>query len=311
MGFFGITLRRSFSVAVISLIMGVLCVSAAEVSVNTVVAIIDDEPILLSELRCFMLLKDLSSEKPPDTSWEEAKKALEELIEIRLLDLEAEKQGLGKDSQTTATLIVALDRLLNERPEGLDAVLEMNNLTSDTLRTFAADFNAANVRGQRIIASTLRITNHEIEEFKDEMEKQGNTTLKVHVKQILIVCPNSASLEEKRRAEKRAGEIWELVKESDGISSALQYLDTYEDDIMVSDLGFVEVSQLSSQLKKAVETLDVGKYTSPLHTNTGFHILEVVDKRTVRDLLYEKRYHEERARLLDTLKRTHDVTILL
>lgn len=67
---------------------------------------------------------------------------------------------------------------------------------------------------------------------------------------------------------------------------------------------------LSSQLKKAVETLDVGEYTFPLHTNAGFHILEVVDKRTVRDLLYERRYYEERARLLDTLKRAHDVTIM-
>lgn len=251
MGLFGITLKKCLSAVVLSLIMGGFYLYGAEVPVDTVVAIIDDEPILLSELRCFILLKQLSSEEPPDTSWEEAKKALEELIEIRLLSHEAEQRGIRKDTQTTSTLLVGLDMLLNERPEGLYAAMEMNNLTSDTLGTFAAHFSMANEKGQRLIASELRITNEEVEAFKEELETQGNTALKVHVKQILMACSKDASQEEKQRAEKRAGEIWELVKKSEGISSALEYLDKDEDGLMVSDLGFVEVSRTVLTIKES------------------------------------------------------------
>ncbi len=252
--------------------------SLSKTLIDKVVASINNEVILLSDL-------DLFIEKSKSKNFFELygpvspavlsskKNLLNLLVEEKIINQHVIKMGLEASEQEV---------------EGqIRSILKRNNISMDQLiarlrqlDTDIADYKAS-IRRQierknlieKEIKPLLQVSDSQLQYYyQKHMPSKSSTT--VRLSQILISNPNK---------KKHLTEIWETV------SSEPEKFDTfakeYSDDSMVSensgDLGFFSVDVLSKEFQNAIKNLKKGEISKPFKSSSGFHILKVTDIKAI------------------------------
>jgi parvulin-like peptidyl-prolyl isomerase len=113
----------------------------------------------------------------------------------------------------------------------------------------------------REIKPSLEVTEEQLRHFYARQNQENGKDLQYHLAHIAV--GNHAEALVLYNQLKTAPERFdELAKSSGG------------------DLGFLSISALSAELKKAVPKMAVGSISAPLKTTGGYHILKLLDTRT-------------------------------
>ena len=104
------------------------------------------------------------------------------------------------------------------------------------------------------------MTEEQLRHFYARQNQEGGKDLQYHLAHILVGSQAEALglYNQLKTAPER---FEELAKASGG------------------DLGFLSMSSLSAELKKAVPKMAVGSISAPLKTSGGYHILKLLEKR--------------------------------
>ncbi|HEX6828496.1 MAG TPA: peptidylprolyl isomerase [Burkholderiales bacterium] len=256
--------------------------AAGPVSIDRIVAVVNDEAITRSELReraAFLerQLRQQGVALPPQDTFE--KQVLERLIIDRAQLQFANETGLRVDDSQ-------VDRALRR-------IAEDNKFSTQQLREAVEKDGVpfAKFREQirtEIILSRLRerevenrvvVGDAEIDQYLATQEAQAGKSVEYNVAHILVRVPEQASPEQIQAQRRRAEQaLAEIGAGKDFAQVAAVYSDA-PDALQGGSLGWRAPARLPTIFAEALDKMRPGEVSPVLRSPAGFHIVKLTDKR--------------------------------
>ena len=289
--------------------------AAAQTPVDAIVARVNGEAILLSQVKEAALDENipLAAISARGIYGEEFRRALTRLVDESLLVQKAEQDGIKPDEMEIAKSIdrqiQALREQLGSEAE-LNAFLKQHHLNLNTLRRIMTRREKRRAMTGQVIARRVNINADVIETFRLEREAAGEPVTEVNLAQILFQC----DVEEQKTA---TGEQIHLEalrvargagRETDRFA---QFAEQYSDDpagrVRGGYLGWIDPATMREPLRDQIAKLEPGDVSPPVATDRGFHVLLLIGRHTLRDLCYADQFVKEQVNLIEELRQKASV----
>jgi len=257
--------------------------TAAQVSLDSIVAIVDESVITERELKDrIKLVKDdfLRSNRTPPEDDVLQRQVLEALINDSLLLQEARRRGIkitdGQLNQAMQRIARQNDMSLSDFREaiiadGLDYEKARENVRRElTLSTLGRQYSQRNAT----------ISDAEVDDFM-KLSREDDASYEYRISHILIALPDAASPEQVSEAQKTAQEI---LSELDGGAQFDQLANTYSSGdtaLQGGDLGWRKQAEIPSLFTTQVLAMDPGEHAGPIRSASGFHIVHLNERRNL------------------------------
>lgn len=197
-----------------------------------------------------------------DITQEEFYKQVKEIAGDQLLQQVVIEKVLNDKYKVTKEEIEEEFKGLKEQlGEGYEAALKQSNLTEDGLKT--------NIRFkllQEKATADVEVTDKEIKAYYDQASKELNA------RHILV------------KDEKAAKEVAKKLNEGgDFAALAKEYSTDPGSAEKGGELGWFSVGKMVAEFNDAAYALEVNKISEPVKSQHGFHIIQVTEKRDVKD----------------------------
>ena len=249
----------------------------ARETIDRVVAIVNDDVITLSELREMALSINPTSTEPIDEN-----AVLQQLIEQKLFEQEAEKHGIKVSEAELDASIEQVRQKYNLNGEQMTEVLKKQNLTPESFR----EQWRLQTLGNKLLESQLKnkivVTDDEVINYYEENHggsatTSGTVSAEMPAEQVRIahILISGGSPD----AEKKAGEVAELAKSGQDFGElAKQYSDDNLSADKGGDLGYFKRGDLIETLEVTVDNTPVGEVSGPVESPAGYHIIKVLER---------------------------------
>jgi len=258
-------------------------VAAAQSSLDSIVAVVDESVITARELanRIILVKLDFKQSNRRTPSDEVLRRqVLEALINASLLLQEANRRGI---KITDGQLNQAMQRLARQ-----------NNLSlSDFRKALIVDGldydNYRETVRQEMIASTLRrqysqrnatISEAEVDDFI-KLSGGDNANNEYRISHILIALPDAAPPDKVSEAQELAEKILAELDQGAQFDELANTFSTGDTALQGGDLGWRKKAEIPSLFTTEVLSMEEGGYAGPIRSANGFHIIHLDE---VRDL---------------------------
>ena len=259
-----------------------LFAQANSVSLDRVVAIVDEDVVLESELNqrkasIMERLRGQYQQLPPDDVIN--KQLLEQLILERIqLSLAKRYEVIVED----ADIDRAIESILQKNKLSLDqleADLKRQGLNMNGLRKqLREQLLVENLQGG-LVNSRIKISPQDIDNFLASSDGKYTTSPDYHIGHILIAVSSSADAETIAAAEKQASEVYDKLQAgADFAQMAIRYSND-QAALQGGDIGWRKLAQLPELFGKQMISLPVGQVTKPFRSGAGFHLLKNLEQR--------------------------------
>ncbi len=268
-------------------LLGIQPVSAAQVSLDSIVAIVDEGIITRRELESQIELVRLdfkqTKRKLPDADALK-RQVLEALISDSLLLQQSANRGI----QIT-------DSLLNQTMQN---IARQKNMTLSRYRQWLIadglvyEKYRETVRKELII-STLRrqysqrnatVSEAEVDDF---IRRNGNQDINYEylISHILISVPDAASPERVSKAQLVTNEILEKLDQGEPFDELANTFSSGDTALQGGDLGWRKKAEIPSLFTTDVLQMEPGEYRGPIRSASGFHIVYLKQRRDLEQRL--------------------------
>ncbi len=191
-------------------------------------------------------------------------------IEISLLSLEAEKEGLNEDPLVKARIQQARSAIL-----------------------------AQELIRRQIIGKT-EINDAEARKYYQENKAQFSQPERIKARHILIAVEDPASADSKKAAREKAEKILARVRAGEDFAElAKKYSDDPGSREKGGDLGFFSRGQMIEPFEKAAFSLKVGEISGLVESPFGYHIIKLEERQPAQTTPYEKVKEQVREKALE------------
>jgi peptidyl-prolyl cis-trans isomerase SurA len=290
-------------VAAAALLAAVSVARAARV-VERVVAVVNDEIILESELDQYAAPQYRGPD--PDTAdgkkqWDELKrKALDGMIDSKLVTQQAVELKLSVTPEE-------VDRAIQQ-------VKEQNKLDDATFKT-ALEQQGFTVEGYRktlkkqilelkvvntAVRSRVTVSDDEVKTYYKQNEKLVAGDRQSHLRQILVAVPSGGSDADAAAKRRVAVKVVELSRGGTSFGElAKQYSDDEGTKASGGDLGWVGKGVLVDALDEAMAAMEPNDIRGPIRTERGWVVLQLVERKSGDLRPYEEIKEQLRKQLYD------------
>ncbi len=273
------TIQLLTSTALITLLLFVTAFQNANSAqtIDRIVAVVNDDPITHSELREMAL----SINPTTSTQQMDERTILQQMIEQKIFEQEAEKLGITISEQELDASMEQVKRKYNLNDEQMAEVLKKQNLTPESFREQFRMQALGNKLLQSQLKNKIVITNDEIINYYQQnygalgsIPNPGSADgEQVRISHILISADSA-------NAEQKAQEVASMARSGKNFAELAK---EYSDDELTADkggdLGTFKKGDLIGPLEATVERTPEGKVSNPVLSPAGYHIIKV-DKRT-------------------------------
>ncbi|WP_417567260.1 peptidylprolyl isomerase [Marinobacter sp.] len=277
------TLRHGVqALLVILAVLAPLTVQAERKLLDQVVAIVDEDVILQTELEARIntiasRLRAQGTGLPPRPVLEE--RVLDQLITESIQMQMADRAGMRiSDNELNETMANIAERNGMTLAD-FEAQLEAEGVTYNQAREQIRKEMLTSRVQQRQVGNRVRVTDREVENYLESQQALGNNGAEYRLAYIFISVDDPSDEDAvdaaREKAERLRSEIAQgrdfrevAVAESDA-SNALEG----------GDMGWRAEGQLPSLVAPVVPDLAVGESSPVLENNSGFHLVMVMDKR--------------------------------
>jgi peptidyl-prolyl cis-trans isomerase SurA len=262
----------------------------SDTALDAIAAMVNDDPVLASDVEEQLFLFLQRSQAHPDSAQVDTlrRQVLDQLIDDKLLLAEAKRQNITVNpgevaKQVEGAIADAKQRLGGE--EGFQQQLVRENTTEERLRERYKTDVERQMTEQRLVTKMFpkkTVGQAEAEAYflahKDKFPKVP-PQLKLQVIQI-TPQPDSTLLAAARvKAEGLRKRILAGEKFAKIAAEASDDPGTAKSG---GDLGFFRRGSMEPSLEEAAFSLDPGKLSQPVHTPFGWHLVEAIERDTVR-----------------------------
>jgi len=248
--------------------------------VQKIIAVVDDKPISLYDLKQRVLLFIFSSGAKNITPREEryfTQQALQSLIDDKLKIQNAKKYKTVISKKEQEQSFASYARQMRLTPKQLTQRLNQAGVHKESMLKQIE----ASLSWQQVIGGLLRpqvsISDEEIYSILDRM-KANKGQEEYHVREIFLLVSDNGKREENKNA------AWKIVKELKKRASfqvmARQFSQSTTSAVG-GDLGWLMESQIDPKLFPIISKLKPGQITDPIKTDDGYYILQLEDKRKI------------------------------
>ena len=240
--------------------------------VEGIVAVVEGEPVTLSELNQF-IARGSAVPNPSLPIQTDRKQWLEFLIEDRLIEKEAEKLGVAVSEPEVDQAIAELLKANSLAPPDLARVLRERGLTeADYRKEIRGELIRNRVLG-REIQPRIFLSEDKIHTYYLENIGRFSTPPEQRISQIFISRSGP-------QAEERLKKVERLLKEGKDFAELAR---EYSDDSSRAnggDLGYFAATELKPELRGALAQLPLNKPSAPVTTGEGYQILLITEQKT-------------------------------
>lgn len=314
--------RGRLALLVAAILLAAAPRAGAEI-MNRIVATVDGEPITLVELEQFSE-RYRQSPAHPDAATLDQRALLDELVLEKLLRKQVEVQGLTATKQQVDDYLESIRSRNNLTEEQLRNAVEARGLDWDQyVEQVKLDIERANLVNREIRAR-VNVSPEEIERYYEAHRDEYARAPRVHVRLISLLAPPDAPAAERESVRERAAAV--RAEAADGANFAKLAEEHSEGPAAAEggDLGEMSRGEMQPAFDEVAFTLEPGKVSEVIETDTGFHVLKV-EKRVgdthtpladVSDEIRERLYREAMEDRYDRwfkkdLRERHHVEIML
>ncbi|NDE34156.1 MAG: molecular chaperone SurA [Gammaproteobacteria bacterium] len=274
-------LLRAFQVLL--LLLGLSSGYGYAEGVDRIVAIVEDEVILESELqkRIEMVRQGMSgSDAPTLSGLPLARQVLERLILEKIQINLAEKSGLRIDDETLRQAVQQIAQKNNVTPEELRQSLRAEGIEySEFLEQIRGELAQQRLRASQV-NNQIKISDREIEHWlKSRGQSAANPDAEFLLGHILISTPQAASPQALKVGKERADKLIEELKGGLDFKEATVRSSDSSEALKGGDLGWRKLSAMPTLFADLVPKMKKGDLEGPIRSPSGFHIIKLLDTR--------------------------------
>ena len=254
--------------------------SAAVEPIERIVAVVNDDVVLESELRnrlrtVVAQLRVRATRLPPEPVLR--RQVLERLILERLQLQLAERLGIRVDDETLNRAIRDIARRNGMDLEAFRAALERDGFSFERFREdIRSEMIIAQLQRQQV-ASRVTVSDREVEEFLSSAQAQARRAYRVA--HILIAVPETASPEQIAAARREAEAVAARARAGEDFAALAAAHSDGQKALEGGDLGWRRADELPSVFADVVPRLKPGEVSEVIRSPSGFHIVKLLEVR--------------------------------
>jgi len=256
--------------------------SLAGQTLNSIVASVNNDVILQSELRnrSAMVISQLQTQQaelPPRSALQ--KQVLDRLILENLQLQLAERNGIRIDDEKLNNNMRKLAKQNDMSLSEFRETLEQDGYDYVAFREQFRNQITINQIRQEMVENRVEVTAQEVDHLLATAASFNDQNREYHLAHILVSTPEAASPEQIQEAKKRTDDM--LARLRDGADFEQMALAESDGQQALSggDLGWRKTGQLPSLFSDVVGQLQIGQISDPIRSPSGFHIVKIMDIR--------------------------------
>lgn len=276
-------------IARIALLLSLSSLSLAAVQpIDRVIAIVDDDVVLASELddRIQQVMANFEQSgraaPPPDTVRQEI---LDRLILENIQLQMAYRAGVRISD---AQLNEAMGKIAEQNGfdlAGFKAALEADGRSYTATREQVRKEMMIGQVQQGNVNRRVQITEQEIANYLASEEGQSRTAPEYHIMHTLIPLSSSASDSEAAAARTYADKLFNRIQSGESYAEVTAGKHPYP--LNTTDLGWRKLEDMPSLLTGHIQGLAKGQTAAPFQSASGFHLMELADSRGVSEIIQQ------------------------
>ncbi len=264
--------------ALLTLSLLSLGVQARIEELDTIVAVVNDDVIVQSELQkeiklIVPQLQQQGTAAPPREQLE--KQVLDRLILKRLQFQRAKALGIQVDD---ATLTEAMTNIAGRNGlslEELQATLEAGGIRfADFREDTRAQILTSRLQNQEVV-NKIQITDREIDRFLAKESSRLIEREQVRLQHILIALPEDPTPAQVAAAESKSNRLVAKLRAGTDFGAIAVRESDGRNALEGGDLGWFEMAAVPSLVADLAFTLAVGEISDPLRSPSGFHVIKL------------------------------------
>lgn len=288
--------------------------------VDRVVAVVNDDVILLSEVYSFGEYIEAAARQDPTNGRAAAEKqVLDRLIERTLIDQEIHRLGLEVTDQEVDRRIDAVARANNLDRAGVRVEVERSGMTWDAYRE---EIRQA-LREESFMGAVLRPRiNISENDLQDAWRKaNAGAPMASDVLAIFLAFPSGADESAKELVRAKARDLRNAASTGADFAALSRENDQGPFGAQDGKMGSFKEGELVAVLDRAVWSTAVGAVAEPIETAQGIFLLKVSNrsaagqdfetmKPELMELVYKERAADEQARWFEQARRAAAIRVL-
>ena len=254
--------------------------AAAAQSIDRIIAVVNDNVILQSELEQAIHvaeseMKDRGITPPPEDAVRS--QVLERLILMRLQTERAKEAGIKVDDRELNDVINNIAAQNKMSVSQFAASVKAEGLDFTSLREQVREQVLANRVRQKEVDARIVVTDQDIDQYLAANGNEDQT--EYHLAHILVAIPDAATPEVREKAHAKAdGVLKQLRTGGDFAQLAIANSDSPQ-ALQGGDLGWRKNGTLPTVFANVVPKLAVGDISNVIEASNGYNIIKLVEKR--------------------------------
>jgi len=279
-----------FALILLALIFVISNARAAPQTIDSIVAIVDEDVITQVELNARTELFRINFAQSGQTLPEPktlSRQVLEVMINDSILLQQAKYRGLRiTDGQLNQTM----QKLARENSMNLSEFRQ--NLIQRGIdypryrEAIRKDMAIGNLLRQ-YTARSVEITDAEVRDFINRTDAESGD-YEYRLAHILIALPDAASSEQVNGAIETTKQLLEQLDQGAQFGQLANEYSAGSNALQGGDLGWRKKAEIPSLFSSAVFKMDPGEYAGPLRSASGFHIVSLVERRSLEQVLTQQ-----------------------
>jgi peptidyl-prolyl cis-trans isomerase SurA len=246
--------------------------------VNRIAAIVNDNVITTMDLEARTRLAMLSSGLPesPEVIHRLLPQVLRGLIDEQLELQEAKHDDVTVSPQEIDNAVKKIETD-NNIPGGMKNYLESHGIPFDTLRDQLRGVLSWNKVIQRELRPRVEVGDDEVDAAIERIHANAGKE-EYHVDEIFLAVDSPKDEDQVRQF---GDNLVQQLKQGGNFGNIARQFSQGTGATEGGDIGWVQEGQWPAELNRALVAMQVGDIEGPIRSANGFHILKLVDKRTI------------------------------
>jgi peptidyl-prolyl cis-trans isomerase SurA len=281
------SLRSFLSIFLLSTLLALDVVTSPDAyagvqSVDRIIAIVDDDVVLRSELdrelrQILAQLQRKNTQLPPKDVLE--RQVLERLILKKLQLAAAERAGVTVGDDILAQMIGNIARKNGLTLSQFREAVESQGMSFNGFRENIRETITIQKYLQRATADRIHITEREIATHVAQQTEQPEARSAYHILHILVATGEGATSEQLRAAKNKAAKIVSKLRSGADFKQVALAQSDGRNALEGGDLGWRETDQIPTLFAGLVPKMDRGEISDPVRSPSGYHIIKLADYR--------------------------------
>jgi peptidyl-prolyl cis-trans isomerase SurA len=264
--------------------------AGAQVLIDTIVAIVDEDVISKRELesRIELIRTDFSQSNrslpDPETL---SRQVLEIMISDSILLQEARGRGVKITDGQLNQAMQNIARENNLNLAGFRQALINNGFEYEGYRESMRKDLTINTLRRQFDARSSAVTKTEVDDF---IRRSGGDSIdyEYQLAHILVALPDAASPEQVKTALDTANLIVNRLEKGEPFSQLANEYSSGSNALQGGNLGWRKKAGVPSLFSSTVVGMTPGEYAGPIRSASGFHLVSLTDRRDAQQVLTEQ-----------------------